>query len=254
MVNLVSVVIPMRNEDKTIGDCLDALYLQKVKPREIIVIDNLSKDKSVIEVNKKINRFRAIGVPLKIFSCKKGNQTNARELGIIKSRGEIIGSLDADACPNEYWVEEIETNFKEDKVMAIGGRSTFRNRGLFFNALYFMRYHISLLGGFYVVGGGNGAFRRDAFFRIGKFRGLEELRRAKKLIYAQDDSFLSKKFERIGKILYCPKMRVTLLLRVRQNAGKYKSYSSILDDLKRVYNYSREHYIIIKFVKKLDIK
>jgi len=43
----VSVVVPAYNEEAYIGNCLESLTNQKVKPDEIIVVNNNSTDATV---------------------------------------------------------------------------------------------------------------------------------------------------------------------------------------------------------------
>ena len=42
----ISVVIPMYNAEKYIGDCLDSIFAQTFQDFEIIVVDNCSTDNS----------------------------------------------------------------------------------------------------------------------------------------------------------------------------------------------------------------
>lgn len=250
MANLVSVIIPMRNEEKTISDCLEALYRQSEKPTEIIVVDNLSTDKSIKKAKEKINKFRKKNIPLRILSCDKGNQTNARNLGTKKASGEYIGFLDSDSYPDKYWISQIEKNLQDKKIAGIGGRSTFRNRGVLFNSLYFLRYYLTIFGNIFCLGGGNSAFRRSLFFRVNGFEGLEKLRKDEGITHAKDDFYLSRKLEMVGKLKYCPKMRVTLLSRVRKNHdNNYKIHSTIKDILTRAVLEIKYDYKISRFFK-----
>jgi glycosyltransferase involved in cell wall biosynthesis len=251
MSNKVSVIIPMRNEENTISDCLEALYDQKEKPFEVIVIDNLSTDNSIKKVKEKIPKFRKKNIPLKIFSCKIGNQTNARDLAVKKSKGELIGSLDSDACPDSNWIAEIENNMQDIKIAGIGGRSTFRNKGPLFNFCYHIRYPLSVLGGIYCLGGGNSAFRRKLFFKVKGFEGLEKLRKTEGITHAKDDFYLSRKLETQGKLKYCPKMRVTLLSRVRKDQGNnYKIRPNLKDTITRAILEIKYDYKISRFFKR----
>ena len=51
----ISVVIPMYNAEKYIGDCLDSIFAQTFQDFEIIVVDNCSTDNSCKIVENFIN-------------------------------------------------------------------------------------------------------------------------------------------------------------------------------------------------------
>ena len=86
MKDLVSIVIPTYNNEKTIEKCIKTLKNQTYKNIEIIVVDNLSKDKTK-EICKKLKVS---------FISKKSSRTQARNIGILKSRGKFILNLDSD--------------------------------------------------------------------------------------------------------------------------------------------------------------
>lgn len=228
----VSVIIPTLNEEKTIKDCLNDLLNQKQKPFEIIVVDNGSTDKTQNIVNSLKNKFKNKSMPLKLFYYPKGNQKDAREFGIRKAKGTIIGSLDADACPDSDWISKIKEHLKDKKIVGIGGKSRFRNKGLILNFFYTLTYYLRLVFNLYCLGGGNSAFRKSIFVSVKGYRGLDKLRKEKGIIYVKDDYFLSKNLERKGKLKFCPDLTVSLLYRVRRDKN-YKKSSSILDVLKR---------------------
>ena len=49
--DLVSIIIRTKNEERWIGQCLDAISKQTYKNFEIILVDNLSHDKTVDKAN-----------------------------------------------------------------------------------------------------------------------------------------------------------------------------------------------------------
>ena len=46
-INLSSIIIRTKNEERWINSCLDSIYNQTYKNFEIILVDNLSNDKTV---------------------------------------------------------------------------------------------------------------------------------------------------------------------------------------------------------------
>lgn len=108
----ISVVIPARNEEKTIGTLLNALQ-QQTYPKElteIIVVDDHSEDRTAEIVNQ-FNFVKLIRLQEdNINSYKK----KAIQTGIAAASGELIVTTDADCFPSEEWLQLI-ASFKEEK-------------------------------------------------------------------------------------------------------------------------------------------
>ena len=91
----ISVVIPMYNVEKYIGDCLDSLLNQTFQDFEVIVVDDCSTDLSVAVVESYAEKF---GGRLKLTKTLKnmGGGGLPRNKGMELSRGEYFFFLDAD--------------------------------------------------------------------------------------------------------------------------------------------------------------
>ena len=91
----ISVIIPMYNAEKYIGDCLDSLLAQTFRQFEVIVVNDGSTDNSVEVVQSYIPKF---GRRLRIAHMKKnsGSPGEPDNLGISLSRGEYLYILDSD--------------------------------------------------------------------------------------------------------------------------------------------------------------
>ena len=86
----ISVIIPLYNAEKYIGDCLESLLVQTFQDFEVIVVDDCSTDNSVAIVQSYAEKF---GGRLKIARTKKnsgGGGYVPRNLGLNLSRGEYI--------------------------------------------------------------------------------------------------------------------------------------------------------------------
>jgi poly-beta-1,6-N-acetyl-D-glucosamine synthase len=108
----ISVIIPARNEEKTIGLLLSALQ-QQTYPREffeVIVIDDHSEDNTT-EVVKSFDNIRLLSLKEETINSYK---KKAIETGINASTGELIVTTDADCVPPVSWLELI-ASFKEEK-------------------------------------------------------------------------------------------------------------------------------------------
>lgn len=92
----ISVVIPMYNVAKYIGECLDSLLLQSFKNFEVLVVDDCSIDNSVAVVKSYASKFNG---RLKLTRTKKnsgGGGYVPRNIGLNLSCGEYIFFVDAD--------------------------------------------------------------------------------------------------------------------------------------------------------------
>jgi glycosyltransferase involved in cell wall biosynthesis len=93
MAPFVSLIIPNRNGEATIGLCLEAAHASKYEPFEVIVVDDHSEDGS-IEV---IERF-----PCKLIRlAEHGGASKARNAGAAHSRGDLLFFTDADCLVEE---------------------------------------------------------------------------------------------------------------------------------------------------------
>ena len=57
----VSIVIPMYNTEKYIGECLDSILAQTFQDFEVIVVDDCSADKSCDVVESYLPKFNGGG-------------------------------------------------------------------------------------------------------------------------------------------------------------------------------------------------
>jgi glycosyltransferase involved in cell wall biosynthesis len=84
----ISVVIPAKNEERDIKDCLNSLSRQSYKDFEVIVVDGGSKDETK-EIAKKLGAKVLDERPAK-------SPANARNIGAKAAKGDILLFVDAD--------------------------------------------------------------------------------------------------------------------------------------------------------------
>ena len=91
----VSIIVPVYNVEKYLKKCLDSLVNQHYdkKKYEICIINDCSTDNSINVIREFINKYNNIS-----FYDLKENKgvSNARNIGIEKSRGEYLIFCDAD--------------------------------------------------------------------------------------------------------------------------------------------------------------
>ena len=97
----ISVIIPLYNKQREIGDTLRSVLAQTLQPTEIVVVDDGSTDGSAGAV-------RAIASPLvKLVTQANAGVCAARNRAIAESTGDLIALLDADDTWEPGFLEEI---------------------------------------------------------------------------------------------------------------------------------------------------
>jgi glycosyltransferase involved in cell wall biosynthesis len=207
---MISVVVPTYNEEQNIERCLRSLNDQTV-PRntyEIIVVDGNSKD-----------RTRELAAPLadKVFIQTSKRVGGARNDGAMAARGDIIATTDADCILPRDWVERIERDFAEKKIVQIYGtvypiEGGFRNQLSLLGANVFSRlgYYTRTI---YFTLGCNTAFDREAFMQAGMYRCID----------AGDDLEIAQRMRKLGKVRLDPALKVGFSMRRYQQFGTIKS-------------------------------
>jgi glycosyltransferase involved in cell wall biosynthesis len=92
----ISVVVVARNEEKYIEKCLKCLKNQTVKA-EIVVVDGHSTDKTLSIAKKYAHR---------VLEDNKRGVGDARNVGWMNAKGDVIAYCDADGLPPKDWVEK----------------------------------------------------------------------------------------------------------------------------------------------------
>lgn len=117
----VSIIICTYNAQDRIMPTLDSLLTLDVDAdTEIIIVDNNSTDKTkevILNFIGENNNLKARYV----FEGKQG-LSNARNRGIVESKGAIIVFLDDDVVPDKSWIKSLlEVYEQEDYVGCVGG-------------------------------------------------------------------------------------------------------------------------------------
>jgi cellulose synthase/poly-beta-1,6-N-acetylglucosamine synthase-like glycosyltransferase len=109
-----SIIIPVKNEEAFIGNCLESLKrLDYPKDKfEIIISDGMSIDNTA-EIAK---RYGA-----KIVKNEAQTVAPGRNAGFRNSQGEFIAFSDADCTFDKNWLNNALNYFKDDKVGGVGG-------------------------------------------------------------------------------------------------------------------------------------
>ena len=115
---LVSVVVPVYNIKEYVGKCLKSLMSQDYENYEVVVVDDGSNDGSAEVCDEFAKRDKKIRVVHK----KNGGLSDARNVGINETKGELICLVDGDDIVKENFVSElVEALVNNDADIAVCG-------------------------------------------------------------------------------------------------------------------------------------
>lgn len=171
----VSIIIPIRNEEKFLGRLFSSIEAQDYpKERlEIIFVDGMSTDKTR-------EKLRVASCEFKILENPKINQCAGMNIGISESKGEIIIRMDAHAEYSSDYVSKCVEVLNKTGTGNAGGHAIPKPSGNGFIANSIFLAHLSPFG----LGGARfrnpekegfvetvwaGAFKREVFLRVGYF-------------------------------------------------------------------------------------
>jgi glycosyltransferase involved in cell wall biosynthesis len=98
----LAIIIPTLNEEHYIGKLLDSIASQTLLPKEIIVVDAESEDKTIDEIQKRQKSLHQ----LKYYQIPKYTISRQRNFGVKKTKSEHILFLDADVILRDKRVLE----------------------------------------------------------------------------------------------------------------------------------------------------
>ena len=204
----ISVIIPCRNEEKYIGECLDTILSQDYPKdkMEILVIDGMSEDKTreiVKEYSKKYSFIKLLENPQKFTPF-------ALNIGIKEARGDYIVRMDAHAGYEIDYISKCVKYLQEYDADNVGGamKTLAREKTLAAKAIALCLSHPFGVGGSQFRQGiakpkwvdtvFGGCYKKEVFDKVGLFN--------EDLIRSQDIEFNLRLKKAGGKILLHPEI------------------------------------------------
>lgn len=201
----ISVVIPMRNEARHIGECLESVLAQEYPPErmEVLVVDGRSDDNSREAVGAYVqrdSRVRLLDNPRQIVP-------GALNVAIRAARGEIIARVDGHTTLAPDYLREGVEALGRSGADNVGGAMTARGGGPIGDAVEMATGSPFGIGAYFHFGTEDrfvdtvylGMWPRSVFARVGLFD--------EELVRNQDDEFNYRLRKHGGRVFMTPRMR-----------------------------------------------
>ena len=205
---IVSIIIPCRNEEKHISDCLDSIIANDYPKDkfEVLVVDGMSEDGT----REIIEKYAQQSPNIKLLDNPKKIVPIAMNLGIENAKGNIIIRIDVHAeYPKDYiskvvhWLEKSGADNVGGILITLPGADTLKANAIASalsspfgvgNAMF----RTGVKEPTYVDTVPFGAYRKEVFSKIGLFD--------EELVRNQDDEFNLRLIKNGGKILLVPEI------------------------------------------------
>ncbi len=221
----VSVLVPVRNEERYIERCLYSIARQDY-PRErfeVIVIDGMSTDRT----RQMIARFAAEStVDLRLLDNRALKPAPALNIGLDDAHGDVIIRVDGHATIAGDYIRRCIAALEDTGADCVGGVLQSEGETWLGRAIAVaMSSRFGVGGAAFRTGGEGpadtvafGAYRRTVFDRIGGF--TEDIDRG------EDDEFNYRLLDHGGRIMLVPDIRATYSVRgdLRSLARQYFGY------------------------------
>jgi glycosyltransferase involved in cell wall biosynthesis len=187
---LVSIVVPVKNGEKCVANCIESILNQTFENFELIMVDDASSDRT----GEIINGFKDTRIKY-IRNKEWRGIAGSRNAGIKLSGGKYVFFTDADCATNKNWIEEGLRCFKKGYV-GVEGKIVYVSEN--YQRTYSDYIMENRYGGKFMTG--NAAYKRDIILAIG---GLNE-----SLTYFSDRALGLEVSKNYGKICFNKSMVV----------------------------------------------
>ncbi|WP_165247923.1 glycosyltransferase family 2 protein [Adlercreutzia sp. ZJ141] len=209
----ISVVMPVRNEEAYIANCIESLFNQTypIDDMEWIFVDGMSNDHTRNIISSYVRRFPRL---IHLLDNPSKTVPYAMNIGIAEAKGEYIIRLDAHASYANDYIEKCIYYLENTDADNVGGVAETKSHGFIGNAI------AKMLSSKFGVGNSQfrtegesgyvdtvpfGAFRREVFEKWG---GYDE-----RLVRNQDNEMNYRIRSNGGKIYMSKDIRLTYYCR-----------------------------------------
>ena len=180
----VTVLIAARNEEEKIGFTIEDILAQDY-PRELfelIIADDHSTDRTAEIISGYADRKVRL---LQLHDDKALNSYKKRAIAeaIKLSTGDFLVATDADCRMGQQWLSSIVSYYEANNWVMISSPVTYFNERSLFELMQTLEFGYLIGIGAAFIGnhrastcnGANFAYRKDVFYDVGGFKGIDDL-------------------------------------------------------------------------------
>ena len=184
-----SVIVPARNEENNIKQCLESI-LQQPYPRElfeVIIVNDHSTDETeniVLALQKQYSNLFLLNLKDHLTNKQlTAHKKKAIELAAIQCDGSWIVTTDADCIVTDNWLSNFDQYIQEREPVFVAAPVMFTNDHSFLSVFQLLDF-LSLQGitaasvsaGYHsMCNGANICYRKDVFTEVGRFSGIDHI-------------------------------------------------------------------------------
>ncbi len=184
-----SVIVPARNEENNIKQCLESI-LQQPYPRElfeVIIVNDHSTDETeniVLALQKQYSNLFLLNLKDHLTNKQlTAYKKKAIELAAIQCDGSWIVTTDADCIVTDNWLSNFDQYIQEREPVFVAAPVMFTNDHSFLSVFQLLDF-LSLQGitaasvsaGYHsMCNGANICYRKDVFTEVGRFIGIDHI-------------------------------------------------------------------------------
>ncbi|WP_143822325.1 glycosyltransferase family 2 protein [Mucilaginibacter pedocola] len=180
----VTILIAARNEEELIHKTIEDILAQDY-PRhlvEVIIVDDHSTDRTA-EI---ISSYASQGITLmQLKEDKPLNSYKKKAIAeaIARSKGDLMVATDADCRMGKSWLSTIVSYYETHQPVMISSPVTYFEERSLFELLQTLEFSYLIGIGAAFIGNGrastcngaNLAYRKDVFYEVGGFKGIDDL-------------------------------------------------------------------------------
>ncbi len=206
---LISVIIPLYNNDRFIGKCVESLLNQTYDNCEIIIVDDASTDNSL----KIVQDYAQRDARVKVFYGKKYSGVSAvRNCGLENACGDYVCFVDSDDYVSKYYLQSLITSLKDtcSDISCVGVAKVSEKQKQKLNKPFIANNYkvqtFNQIEGLELLFTGR-KIRMNIWNKIFKrslFVGQNKICYNENIFHGEDVAFLYDAFSRAGKIAFVP--------------------------------------------------